>query len=52
MCDAAAVCAHPEKLEGQPGHCSPEQIKECHGSKEGHPSSSEAASGTDDSEKK
>lgn len=24
-------CEHPEKLKGNPGKCSPEQIKECHG---------------------
>lgn len=24
-------CEHPEKLQGKPGDCSKEQIKECHG---------------------
>ena len=31
------VCEHPEKLKGNPGECSPEQIKECHGEGEKHP---------------
>ena len=30
-------CAHPEKLKGKPGECSPEQIKECHGETMEHP---------------
>jgi hypothetical protein len=30
-------CENPEKLEGTPGECSPEQIKECHGNVEEHP---------------
>ena len=30
------ACEHPEKLEGKPGECSPEQIKECHGETEQH----------------
>ncbi len=30
-------CEHPEKLEGnEPGECSAEQIKECHGEGKGH----------------
>ena len=24
-------CEHPDKLEGKPEDCTPEQIKECHG---------------------
>ena len=30
-------CQHPERLKGQPGECSPEQIRECHGDAAGHP---------------
>jgi hypothetical protein len=30
-------CAHPERLKGKPGECSPEQIKECHGQVKEHP---------------
>jgi hypothetical protein len=30
-------CQYPEKLEGKPEECSPEQIKECHGETETHP---------------
>jgi hypothetical protein len=30
-------CEHPEKLQGKPGECSPEQIKECHGQVAEHP---------------
>jgi len=30
-------CQHPEKLEGKPEECTPEQIKECHGEVEEHP---------------
>lgn len=30
-------CCNPDKLKGQPGECSEEQIKECHGDeKESH----------------
>lgn len=29
-------CKKPEKLKGEPGECSPEQIKECHGEEQGH----------------
>ena len=36
MCDCKG-CQHPEKLEGKPGDCSPEQIRECHGDVDGHP---------------
>ncbi|AEF93226.1 hypothetical protein Desca_0330 [Desulfotomaculum nigrificans CO-1-SRB] len=30
------TCQQPDKLKGKPGQCSPEQIKECHGSEESH----------------
>jgi hypothetical protein len=30
-------CQHPEKLNGKPGECTPEQIKECHGDAAHHP---------------
>ena len=36
MCDKKK-CKHPEKLEGEPKDCSPEQIKECHGDEKDHP---------------
>lgn len=29
-------CEHPEKLQGKPGQCSQQQIKECHGDQEKH----------------
>ena len=29
-------CQHPEKLKDKPGKCTPEQIRECHGSEEAH----------------
>lgn len=30
-------CQRPEKLRGRPEDCTPEQIKECHGSVRKHP---------------
>jgi hypothetical protein len=30
------VCEKPEKLDGKPEDCSPEQIRECHGNEEAH----------------
>jgi len=30
------VCQRPEKLRGQPGECSPEQVRECHGAEAAH----------------
>ncbi len=36
MPDEKKKCEHPEKLKGEPGDCSPEQIKECHGDEKGH----------------
>jgi DNA-binding transcriptional ArsR family regulator len=44
MCDCK--CQHPEKLKGNPGDCSLEQIKECHGDEKEHPCTD------DDKEKK
>ena len=39
MCAAEdeEICAHPEKLKGKPGECTPEQIRECHGKEIEHP---------------
>jgi ArsR family transcriptional regulator len=33
MCDCSSKskCAHPERLQGDPRECTPEQIRECHG---------------------
>ncbi len=31
------ACENPDKLKGEPGECSPEQIRECHGDGKGHP---------------
>ena len=33
---AEGKCENPEKLEGEPGDCSPEQVEECHGDEEDH----------------
>ena len=30
-------CRKPEQLKGNPGDCSPEQIRQCHGEAETHP---------------
>ncbi len=35
MCQCS--CQKPQKLESEPGKCSPEKIKECHGDEENHP---------------
>jgi DNA-binding transcriptional ArsR family regulator len=35
MCDCK--CQHPEKLKGNPGDCTPAQIRECHGDEKKHP---------------
>jgi hypothetical protein len=34
-------CEHPERLRGNPGDCSPEQVKECHGETPDHPCAKE-----------
>lgn len=31
------TCENPDKLKGEPGGCSPEQIRECHGGSGSHP---------------
>jgi hypothetical protein len=38
MCKSESTkeCEHPERLKGNPGECSPEQIKECHGDVKQH----------------
>ena len=38
MCEAKSTkgCEHPEKLQGEPEECTPEQIRECHGDVEEH----------------
>ncbi len=33
---AEEKCENPEKLEGEPGDCSPEQVEECHGDEQDH----------------
>ena len=30
-------CQHPDRLQGRPEECSPEQIRKCHGEGAGHP---------------
>lgn len=39
MCktDSEKLCEHLDKLKGEPGECTPEQIKECHGDVKEHP---------------
>jgi hypothetical protein len=38
MCkDSDSCCEKPEKCEGAPEECTPEQIKECHGDVAEHP---------------
>ncbi len=37
MCHKEKCCAKPENLKEKPGECSPEQIRECHGTKNEHP---------------
>lgn len=39
MCECG--CEKPQKLEKEPGKCSPEKIKECHGEGQNHPCESE-----------
>lgn len=33
MCEGCG-CSHPEKLQSKPGECSPEQVYECHGTRQ------------------
>jgi hypothetical protein len=35
--DEKKRCKKPEKLKGEPGDCTPEQIRECHGDEKAHP---------------
>ena len=37
MCAAKKGCQKPEELKGEPGECSPEQVRKCHGSDKNHP---------------
>ena len=37
MCNGKCKCEHPEKLQGDPSQCTPEQIQECHGEGSEHP---------------
>jgi len=37
MCGGKTKCQKPENLKGQPGECSAEQIKKCHGDVKKHP---------------
>ena len=37
MCEEKKECEHPERLKGEPGDCTPEQIQECHGGDKEHP---------------
>ena len=41
MCEKGTCCQKPEHLKGNPQDCSPEQIKECHGSRKTHPCTTE-----------
>lgn len=36
-CDENNQCRKPENLTGKPQDCSPEQIRECHGTDAEHP---------------
>jgi hypothetical protein len=36
-CSHKSKCRKPEKLKDQPGNCSPQQIRECHGDDRAHP---------------
>lgn len=37
MCGSSKKCQKPENLKGEPGDCSPEQVRECHGTEKCHP---------------
>ncbi|ABA90075.1 hypothetical protein Pcar_2840 [Syntrophotalea carbinolica DSM 2380] len=37
MCEKGQCCQKPEELKSEPGKCTPEQIKKCHGDDKGHP---------------
>jgi len=38
MCNEEKKCEKPENLKTKPEECTPEQIDECHGDVEEHPS--------------
>ncbi|MFP4032707.1 MAG: ArsR/SmtB family transcription factor [Desulfococcaceae bacterium] len=40
-------CQHPEKLTSEPGKCTPEQIRECHGDGKEHPRGGEKPDNAD-----
>jgi len=40
-CEKAKKCQKPENLKDAPEKCSPEQIRECHGSDQAHPCTDE-----------
>ena len=37
MCKEKANCEKPGELKGEPGECSEEQIRKCHGDVKEHP---------------
>lgn len=37
MCNSKQKCEKPENLKGEPGECSPEQVRKCHGTAKCHP---------------
>jgi len=37
MSKPKATCQKPEQLKGKPEECSPQQIKQCHGTEKTHP---------------
>jgi hypothetical protein len=37
MCPDYKRCEKPERLEGTPEECTPEQIRKCHGDVDEHP---------------
>jgi hypothetical protein len=47
-CDEKSRCEHPEKLAGEPGECSPEQVRECHGDVKRHPCSASGNTGLEE----
>ena len=43
MCGDKKKCQKPENLKGRPEHCTPEQIRKCHGDAATHPCTEPAA---------
>lgn len=41
MCEGNNCCEKPELLKDTPGNCTPEQIRICHGDRQGHPCADE-----------